>query len=71
MPPSKMTWYKTKANKIMKSISYLKQKDLAVLINVSPQVFSYRMKHIYPQELMDFVRLLDEAGYQIVRKEED
>ena len=71
MPPSTLTWYKTKANKILKSISCLKQKDLAFLISVSPQTFCYRMKHLYPQEFMDFIRLLDAAGYEIKRKQED
>lgn len=71
MPKCKLTWYKSKANKILKVVKRIPQAEIAAEINESQQTVSYRFKNIYPEFLEDWVRILDLAGLEIVRKEED
>lgn len=71
MPKCKLTWYKVKANKILKVVKRIPQAEIAAEINESQQTVSYRFKNIYPEFLEDWVRILDLAGLEIVRKEED
>lgn len=70
MPASKLTWYKTKTNRIMKAIRCVKQKDIAIAINESRATVSYRINNQYPVFLEDMIRILDMAGYEIREKEE-
>lgn len=70
MPKSKLTWYKSKANRIIKVLKAEPQKELATAINESQQVISYRLKNVYPEFLEDMIRLLDVCGYEIVEKGE-
>lgn len=69
MPKSKLTWYKSKTNRLLKDIRLIPQKKIAIEINESQQVVSYRIKKVYPQMLEDMVRILDMAGYEIIEKE--
>ena len=70
MPKSTLTWYKSKAKRLMKDISLLKQKDIAAEINESPGTVSYRLRNVYPEYLEDLIRILKMAGYEIVEVEE-
>lgn len=70
MPKSNLTWYKSKANRIMRDVKALKRKDIATEINTSHQVVSYRIQNVYPKELADWIRILNLAGYEIIEKEE-
>lgn len=71
MPKSTLTWYKTKARRIMRDVRALKQRDIAREINESQQTISYRINNIYERELTDWVRILNLAGYEIVEREEE
>lgn len=68
MPKCKITWYKSKANQILKEIKKLSQKEIATEINESQQTISYRLKNVYPESLEDWIRILNLAGFEIVRK---
>lgn len=71
MPKSTLTWYKTKAKKIMKLLRAERQQDIADLLNVeSRQVISYRMRKIYPEQIEDWLRMLDQIGMVVIDKEE-
>ena len=69
MPKSTLTWYKTKSNRIMRDVRALKRQDIATEINESHQLISYRIKNVYPEQLEDWIRILNLAGYEIVEKE--
>ena len=69
MPKCALTWYKSKANRILKDFRLLKQKDIAREINESQQTVSYRLNKVYPEVLPDIIRILNMAGYEIVEKE--
>lgn len=71
MPKSTLTWYIPKAKRIMKDIRNLKQKDVAKELNESQQTISYRIRNLYQGQLEDWLRLLDLAGYEIKRIEEE
>lgn len=71
MPKSHLTWYISKTKEVMRAIRGLKQKDIADTICESPQVISYRLKNVYEKELEDFILILDLAGYEIKKKEEE
>ena len=71
MPKSTLTWYKSKANKILKEIKKIPQRNIAIEINESQQVVSYRLKNVYPKSLEDLIRILNMAGFEIVRKKEE
>lgn len=71
MPASRLTWYKTKTNRIMRDIRTVKQKEIAQEINESIATVSYRLKNVYPRFLEDMIRILDLAGYEIKEKEEE
>lgn len=70
MPKSTLTWYKSKAKRILNDIRCVKHTALATALNESPQVISYRLKNVYPEVFEDVIRLLDLAGYEIKEKEE-
>ena len=70
MPKSTITWYKTQANRIMHDIKELGQMDIAIEINESQQVISYRIRHLYQEQLEDMLRILKLAGYEIVKKDD-
>lgn len=70
MPKSTLTWYKSKSKRIMRDVKALKGKDIANVINESQQVASYRIRHMYEDQLNDWIRILDLAGYEIKEKEE-
>lgn len=70
MSKSNLTWYKSKARKIMRNVRALKQTEIAETLSESRQVISYRMKNVYERELSDWVQILDLAGYEITEKEE-
>lgn len=71
MARSSLTWYKTKSNKLMKLLRAEKQQDVANLLNEkSRQVISYRMREVYPEQLEDWLRLLDLIGYEVKEKDE-
>lgn len=70
MPKSTLTWYKTKAKRIMRDVRALKQKDIGAEINESQQVVSYRLKNTYEHDLCDWIRILNMAGYEITEREE-
>lgn len=70
MPKSTLTWYKSKARRIMRDIRALKGTDIAEAINQSQQVTSYRILHMYEKQLNDWILILDLAGYEIKEKEE-
>lgn len=55
----------------MRDVKALKQKDIAIEINESQQVVSYRIKNLYTEQLDDWIRILNLAGYEIVEKEEE
>lgn len=69
MPKSTLTWYITKSRRIMRDVRALKQKDIANEINESQQVISYRLKNTYENDLCDWIRILNLAGYEIREKE--
>lgn len=69
MPKCKITWYKSEANQILKEIRKIPQKDIAIEINESQQAVSYRLKNVYPECLEDLIRILNLAGFEIVRKD--
>lgn len=69
MPKSTLTWYKSRVKRIMRDVKALKQKDIAQEINESQQTVSYRINHIYEQELTDWILILNLAGYEIKEKE--
>lgn len=70
MPKCKLTWYKSKANSLLKDFRSIKQKDIAAEICESQQTVSYRLKNVYPIVLPDLIRILDMAGYEIKEKGE-
>lgn len=70
MPKSTLTWYKSKAKRIMRDVKALKGKDIAEAINESQQVTSYRILHCYEKQLNDWILILDLAGYEITEKGE-
>lgn len=70
MAASSLTWYKTKAKKLIKAIRFEKQGDMAALLNMPQPTFSYRIRNVYPGMLEDLLRLLDVAGYEVVEKEQ-
>lgn len=69
MPKCSLTWYKSKANRLLKDFRLLRQKDIAIAINESQQTVSYRIRNVYPEVLPDIIRILDMAGYEIKEKE--
>lgn len=69
MPKSTLTWYKTKANRIMRDVKAIKRQVIGTEINESHQVVSYRIKNVYPEQLEDWIRILNLAGYEIIEKE--
>lgn len=69
MPKSTLTWYKSKAKKLIREFRLTPQRELAATVNVSQQVMSYRLKNVYPKALEDLIRLLDISGYEIVEKD--
>ena len=71
MPKCSLSWYKSKSNRIMKDIRGLKQKDIAIELNESPQTIYYRVHNIYPKIMPDIVRILYLAGYEIREREEE
>lgn len=71
MAKSKLTWYKSRANRIMRDVRALKRQTIADEINESHQVISYRIKNVYPGQLEDWIRILDLAGYEVMEKEEE
>jgi len=70
MPKCSLTWYKSKSKRIMRDVKALKRQDIATEINESHQTISYRIKNVYPDQLDDWVRILNMAGYEIVEKGE-
>lgn len=70
MSKSTLTWYKSRANRIMRDIKALKRQEIATELNESHQVISYRVKNVYQKQLEDWLRMLDKAGYEIVEKGE-
>lgn len=68
MPKSTLTWYKSKAKQIMCDVKGLKNKEIAEAINESQQVTSYRVLHMYEKQLIDWILILDLAGYEITEK---
>lgn len=70
MPKSTLTWYKWKSKRIMRDVRALKGKEIAKAINESQQIVSYRILHMYEDQLNDWLRILDLAGYEIREKEE-
>lgn len=69
MPRSTLTWYISKANKLIKEIKQVPQNEMSILLNISQQTYSYRINHIYPDRLSELIRMLDAAGYEIKEKE--
>ena len=70
MPKSTLTWYKSQANKIMKDLRKVKQKDIATELNKSPQLVNQNLKEYYPRMIEDVLRMLALAEYEVVKKEE-
>lgn len=70
MPKSTLTWYKSKANRIVKDLKSHKESEIGLMLNESRQCIHYRMQNIYPSMFEDVIRLLDLAGYEIKEKEE-
>lgn len=70
MPRVNLTWYQPKVRRIMKDVRALKGKDIAEVINESQQVASYRVLHCYEKQLIDWIQILDKAGYEITEKGE-
>lgn len=70
MPKSTLTWYKSKAKRIMRDVRALKGREIAEAINESQQVASYRLNHMYEKQLNDWILILDLAGYEIKEKGE-
>lgn len=70
MSKSTLTWYKTKTKRIMRDINALKKKDIADELCMCHQTASYRVTHVYPKLLEEFVLVLDLAGYEIREKGE-
>lgn len=46
-----------------------KQKQCADVLGISPQLMHYRLANVYPEQLVETIKLLDLAGYQITEKE--
>lgn len=69
MPKSTLTWYRNKSRRIMKDVKALKRSDIAREINESSQTVSYRILHVYTEQLDDWIRILNLAGYEIREKE--
>lgn len=69
MPKSTITWYKSKAKRIMRDVKALKQKEIATELNESQQVISYRIRNSYERDLIDWILILNLAGYEIKEKE--
>lgn len=70
MSKSKLTWYKTKAKKILRLVKTEKQQDIATLINESQQTISYRLAHVWQEDLEDWIRIFDLIGLEIKEKDE-
>lgn len=71
MSKCKLTWYKTKANKLMKLLRGEKQKDIMILLNLNNvQTVSHRMREVYPEQLEEWLQLLDMIGYEVREKDE-
>lgn len=68
MPKCSLTWYKSKANRLLKDIKYLRQTEVAEKLNDSKQKFSYRVNNVYPKILPELIIVLDMAGYEIREK---
>lgn len=64
-----LTWYKSRAKRIMRDVKALKRQQIATEINESHQVISYRVNNVYAKQLEDWIRILNLAGYEIVEKE--
>lgn len=69
MAASSITWYKPQAKKIMRGLKAVKQTEIAIELNESPQTIFYRIHNVYPKMFEDVVRLIDLAGFEIVEKE--
>lgn len=69
MAKSNLTWYKSKATRILKDLRLIKQQDIATELNISQQLASYRLRNVYPKMFEDLIRLLNLAGYEIKEKE--
>lgn len=69
MAASNLTWYKTKASRILKFINAENQTEMSTLLNIKQQTYSYRIRNVYPRMLEDLLRLLDVAGFEVVEKE--
>lgn len=69
MPKSTLTWYKSKARRIVKDLRLVKQSVIATELNESQQVISYRMRNVYQKQFEDTLRLLALAGYEVVESE--
>lgn len=71
MPKSTLTWYKSKANRIMKDLKRVRNKEIAEALNEPHTTITYRMQNLYQGQLEDWLRLLDLAGYEIKRIEDE
>lgn len=70
MSKSKLTWYKSQANEIMRDLKRSNKSALAREINESRQTFHYRIENMYQEQLEDWIRILKHEGWVIRREDE-
>lgn len=66
MPKVILTKESRMADRIIRSLP--QQKEVAKKLNISQQLVSYRIKNVYPTELVELIKLLDLAGYEVTEK---
>lgn len=69
MSKSTLTWYKSKAKRIVKDLRLVKQKTIATTINLDQSTISRQINGSWQKELEKWLRLLDLAGYEVIEKE--
>lgn len=71
MPPVNLTWYSAKVRRIYRDIKALKQKDIAQIESITQQAVSEGLRSgKYEKGLINWIQILDKAGYEIVEKGE-
>lgn len=56
------------ADRIIRSLP--KQTLVASELGVSPQKLNYRIKNVYPDEMAEFIKVIELAGYEIAERED-
>lgn len=61
-----LTKERRQADRIIRCLP--KQVTVADALHISPQLTSYRINNVYPEQIAELITILDLAGYEIVEK---